>query len=258
LSFFVLASVADFDIGLCGVGFVAAMRPSAAARRRAISVLSISSLGLLLMSKPQKEKTVQPWDRRPWPDQGDANKGTTYYHVGQFLSFWEKYEAALAYLFSAFLGGLPISEPARRAFFSVRTFEGRAEMLRAASAAYFDRRPNEDLQGRFKEILSQSISLSPRRNEITHGFVDSFATEDDWKRWGHSDNYNTFALYPSIASFRERDLGGIPSYCMTSKEISYFYDYMVRLQPSVVSLAEAIIKDGRATSAGKPRTHGPS
>jgi hypothetical protein len=183
------------------------------------------------MPKPQKEKIVQPWDRRPWPDQGDADKGTIYHEVGRFLSFWEKYEAALAYLFSAFLGAFPVSEPARRAFFSVRTFEGRADMLRAVSSAYFDRRPDKHLQDRFKDILSQSVSFSPRRNEIAHGFVDSFGTEVDWRCWGWSDNHNTFALYPSIASFKERDLGGIPSYCMTSNEISYFYDCILRLQP---------------------------
>lgn len=51
-------------------------------------------------------------------------------------------------------------------------------MLKAASSAHFDRKPDENLQVRFKRVLSNSVSFSPRRNDIAHGFVDSFGTKD--------------------------------------------------------------------------------
>ena len=105
------------------------------------------------MTKTQKEMEIKPWDRRPWPLRGDADDRTVYQHVGQFLSFWERYEATLAYLFASFFGPLPLSDPARRSYFSVRTFEGRAEMLRAASSTYFDARKSPELQKRFDELL---------------------------------------------------------------------------------------------------------
>jgi hypothetical protein len=204
------------------------------------------------MQKSQKEKTVQAWDRRPWPVQGDSDDKALYCHVGRFLSFWERYEAALAFLFASFLGQYPTSEPARRAYFSVRTFQGRCEMLKAASTTYFDIRPDKSLQDRVKEVISYSSEFSSRRNDISHGFVDLFQTEDEWKRYGWMDGIATFALYPSIASFKERDTFSVPSYCMTGGEIDYFYGQILKLQPKAANLASDIIKHGRSTSFGKP------
>jgi hypothetical protein len=44
------------------------------------------------------------------------------------------------------------------------------------------------------------------------------------------NNHNAYALYPTIASFKERDLLGKPTYCMTSKEIEFYFSKIVRLQ----------------------------
>jgi hypothetical protein len=174
------------------------------------------------------------------------------------MSLWEKYEAALAFLFSSFLGPLPLSEPSRRAFFAVRTFEGRAEMLKAASQAYFSRPKCAPLQAKFKEsVISKAKCYSLRRNDIAHGYVDSFATQEDWKLDGHSNKYGTFALYPSIASFKERDLLGIPSYCMVSADISHFSDRVTELQPIAIRIADEIVNYGLRSSPGKPPRHGP-
>ena len=64
--------------------------------------------------KTQKETEIKPWDRRPWPLRGDVDDRTVYHHVGQFLSFWERYEAALAYPFASFFGPFLLSDLARR------------------------------------------------------------------------------------------------------------------------------------------------
>jgi hypothetical protein len=205
-----------------------------------------------MSKRAYKEPTLKPWDRRPWPAQGDKDEETVYSSVGRFLSFWEKYEAALAYLFASFFGHYPLNAPARRAYFSVRTFEGRADMLRAASSTYFDARESSELQKRFKEVLRDATALSPRRNDIAHGFVDQFQTEDEWLRFGWLLEAPGFALYPSLASFKERDTRGKPSYCMTSVEINYFHEHLIKLQPNAIALALAIIEHGRSTFFGKP------
>ena len=49
---------------------------------------------------------------------------------------------------------------ARRAYCAVRTFEGRAEMLRAASEAYFFTHPDSGLQERFKAVIKEAKTLS--------------------------------------------------------------------------------------------------
>ena len=67
-----------------------------------------------------------------------------------------------------------------------------------------------------------------------------------------------FALYPSVASFKERDIRAIPSYCMTSNELIYFYREVVKLQPKAIALADDIIRHGRSTSLGIPPPPSPT
>jgi hypothetical protein len=116
-----------------------------------------------------------------------------------------------------------------RAYHAVRTFEGRADMLRAASQAYFEEQPETELQKAFKEILSNATSFAPRRNEITHASVGNF-------RPAGGEITDTYALYPSYASFKNRDLKSQAAYCMTSAEIDYFSAHFRALQSPVTDL----------------------
>lgn len=102
-----------------------------------------------------------------------------------------------------------MSEPARRSIFAVRTFEGRTEMLKAASAAFFHTVDEPELQDMCKRLIANALSYSSRRNDIAHGFVEWFASEDEWQSLGAVNEHNTYALYPSIASFKERDILGL-------------------------------------------------
>ena len=81
-------------------------------------------------------------------------------------------------------------------------------MLAAAAGASFDNTPDEELQGQFKTVFSSASCYSPRRNDIAHGVVDHFQTEDEYDRYGYLPHKNTFALFPSIASFKERTVKG--------------------------------------------------
>jgi hypothetical protein len=94
------------------------------------------------MTKSAPEtKELDPWDRRPWPSRGDLSQNHLYASIGRALSESERAEASLTFVFSSFTLS-PESKIVRRAYSAVRTFEGRAEMLRAASEAYFSTHPD--------------------------------------------------------------------------------------------------------------------
>jgi hypothetical protein len=116
----------------------------------------------------EKPRELRPYDLRPWPKSGDRNIDKTYAAIGRALSNWERYEWILSHLFSAIVAGVE-NNPARRAYGAVRTFEGRSQMLRAASVTYFSERPDTNLQGSFKKIITSASKFSERRNEIAHG-----------------------------------------------------------------------------------------
>lgn len=173
-----------------------------------------------------KEPARKPWDRRPWPSKGDIERDTTHAAVGRALSNWERLEAFLAELFASLVSARD-GAAAKRAYVAVRTFEGRAEMMRAASTVFFHNFDDHDLMVKYKEILSRSTSLAPRRNDIAHAIVSHFWTKSSDGEL--KTDYTEYALYPSLASYKERELDGTPSYCMTSKEIEFFSDQFIEL-----------------------------
>jgi hypothetical protein len=183
------------------------------------------------MSKQSPKENI--WDRRPWPKIGDANIEITYASVGRAISRWEIYDGVLSVLFSAFVSPGFTTRGAMRAYSAVRTFEGRLEMLRAASQAYFDEKPEEKLLAEFKDILRNASCFASRRNELTHAAVSEFITDEQAVA-------DTYALYPAYASFKERDLKNKPTYCMTSVEINYFGEHFLQLQKPVTALAGRI------------------
>jgi hypothetical protein len=120
---------------------------------------------------PPTPKRKHPWDVPPFPDKGDPKPDMTYAAVGRALSQWEKFEGELSELFAVFAGGVPTSLPAVRAYGSIQTFRGRADMIEAAAEGFFVVFPNDDLAGRIGKLLERARNYSPRRNEIAHGVV---------------------------------------------------------------------------------------
>jgi hypothetical protein len=180
-------------------------------------------------------KEPKPWDRRPWPTKGDATLEVVFEAVGRALSRWEAYDGYLAVLFSAFISPKFETRAAMRAYSAVRTFEGRLEMLRASSEAYFDKMPDPDFLARFKDILRHASCYTQRRNEITHATAGVFRHPDNTQGDG-------FGLCPAYASFKERNLENIPTYCMTSAEIEYFSNIFLGLQEPVQQLITAMVR----------------
>jgi hypothetical protein len=185
-----------------------------------------------MAKKEAKPKEPQPWERRSWPKQGDKILSKTYAAAGRALSQWERYEGVLSLVFSTFVAGTE-TQAAKRAYVAVRTFEARADMLRAASLAYFAEKPSDQhLQEPFKTILRDATCFGPRRNEIAHGVVDFYFRENVKcpvplpEKLPEEAEY---ALYPSFASFKERSLTNAPTYCYTSLELNYFSGQFIRL-----------------------------
>jgi hypothetical protein len=169
-------------------------------------------------AKDEKPKGIKPWDPRPWPVQGHPILDDVYSAVGRALSDWERYEGSLSLLFAT-LTSTSSSLPARRAYNSVRTFEARIEMLRAASLAYFERHPDKDREDLMGTVISEGKCYCPRRHEIAHGVVDHF---QPFPPKLPRDLTNEFALYPSFANFEQRDMEEMPTYCYAKAELDYF------------------------------------
>ena len=153
--------------------------------------------------------------------------------------------ASLSY-FRAFLGLFPEATPHEGPISQLEHLRGAPKCCERRRKTYFEVRNYPDLQARFKIVVRDALCLSPRRNEIAHGVVDHFRTKEEWIKYGWSANDSgSYALYPSLASFRERDSLARPSYCMTSVELAYFHEQITSVQPEPIHLADAIIS-GRA------------
>jgi len=191
-----------------------------------------------MSNRPPKERKENPWDPLPWPKIGEASPETLYAAMGEALSNWEDFDATLGAVFAAFVSDDP--RPAERAYFAIRTFEGRLEMVRAASTAYFDARPNTQLQERLKELISSAKNFSERRNEIAHSTVDLFRLEGERDPIIESRGY---ALFPTRASFRHRDVENTPRYCYTTPEINYFSEHFNCLVAPAADLCGLVSRD---------------
>jgi hypothetical protein len=211
------------------------------------------------MAKGQTEpKELKPWDRRPWPTRGTRSLRKIYASVGECLSEWERYEGVLSRLFSRFVG-TDNATPAQRAYNAIRTFEARAEMLKAASQAYFTIWPNDDLQNQFKQIISGANCYAPRRNEIAHGAVDHFYPQ----RFGGHPPFGfrppaSFALYPSYANFKDRNLENAPGYCYTSTTLDYFFAEFRKLRTPAEHLATPLVHNRRKHELSRQKSLAPS
>jgi hypothetical protein len=203
-----------------------------------------------MSNKEPKPKTLQPWDRRPWPLKGDPDMDVLYASVGRTLSQWERYEGVLSLLFSAFVSGSE-SQAAKRAYVSVRTSEGRAEMLRAASEAYFSDHPDSGQLDPFKSVLRHITCFSQRRNDIAHGVLEYYLRQGP-EGGAIIPDERSYAIYPSYASFRERNLSNFPTYCMTSVELNYFHGHFSVIADEAAGVAGHILRAQRQSS---PQRH---
>jgi hypothetical protein len=173
----------------------------------------------------------QPWDIPSTPATGDTHEDAISLAVGRALTSWEFVEEELAQIF-AILVNADMSDleraPAVRAYGSIMTARGRAEMLEAAGIAYFYNNPKDQVESEFSSVLQHYRGFSARRNDIAHGRVgqDSQNPAQGWY------------LYPGLYNSKKYPIGGQPpKYLYSSNEINRFNEGFQKLCYDVVDLA---------------------
>jgi hypothetical protein len=147
---------------------------------------------------------ASPWDIPPPPAIGDASEDITFASIGRALTRWEEFEVMLASLFSTLVGTDDNTAPAIRAYGSVITFRGRADLIRAAAEVHFMLFPNEALQKTFNSFVNQLTNHAcARRNEIAHGIVRPFVSVIDGK------TTRTFCLFPPYYAANKNEIDRI-------------------------------------------------
>jgi hypothetical protein len=202
---------------------------------------------------------ASPWDISPPPTIGDASEDITFAAVGRALTRWEEFEVMFASLFSTLVSTDDNTAAAIRAYGSVITFRGRAEMVRAAAEVHFRLFPNEALWKTFKTFVNQLTGhASPRRNEIAHGVVRPYLSIVD------GNATRTFCLFPPYYAANKNEIeriemrdGGIQltwhtaKYVYSSVEINNFAKSFKALVPA---LAGTVLGPILAAKKGIPFT----
>jgi hypothetical protein len=198
------------------------------------------------MAKGGKQKAPSIWDRPPFPQQGDADKKDIWTAVGAAISAWGEYEGALGRLFTIFIAGDFPSPQAKRAFGEIRTFEGRRDLLRGSSEAFFHYRKGTSAeQVRFKEILKDASHAVERRNDLAHGIAMAFTPE------GKSEP-DGFCLMPSYYDSSKRDPNDIAEFAYRSASINTFASGFENLITAPLELGNSIIARIRESRKGVP------
>lgn len=172
---------------------------------------------------PPTPKAPKPWDAPPLRfESGDSSTAITYESVGRALSKWELFEGEMADLFAALVGAHPDSLPAVRAYGSVQSFRGRADMVESAAEAFFILYPNPEVEKQLTAVMVMARGFADRRNEVAHGVVRE-PVWDDGKRGA--------GLFPATYSTTKNRMVipgelilrvPMPKYAYTSEEINRF------------------------------------
>jgi len=213
---------------------------------RAMRRVSSSRLGFLIMANI--------WDVPLRPLSGDASEGITFTSVGRALTRWEEFELAFATLFSALVGTNDNNAAAIRAYGSVITFRGRADMVRAAAEVHFQLYPDPEIEKKFDAFVNELTNRAcARRNEIAHGVV----------RAEHRGLERHFYLNPPYYAANKNRLSRVETseggfqmawfeakYAYSSVEINRFAEAFQGLVPRLVVIMGPMML--RKKSAQKP------
>jgi hypothetical protein len=179
----------------------------------------------------------QSWEIPDPPAVGDPTEDITFRAVGMALSQWEWFEGNLSLAFSYLIGAGFGNFGALRAYGTVESFRGRANMLWEAADVYFKLNRDERTESALSDLLKRAGKFSTRRNEIAHGIVQLwFDSSARPAPKGH-------ALFPAYYATRKRKLpesGSIaeitPSYIYSSVEIGEFGRHFANLANNSIEL----------------------
>jgi hypothetical protein len=174
------------------------------------------------------------WALPKIPAAGDEDEEALYSSVGRALSEWERFENLLAFLFAAFIIPKHDSEAARRAYGSVVSFGGRADLLKGAAGVYFRNFHHTVIEDEFDSLIKIARRASTQRNNIAHGVVLPFLI-----RQPHPKPMQ-FALFPSYYRTNKHDVHGMPDYAFSKAIIDRFREQFSKLQEPLISVARAV------------------
>lgn len=191
--------------------------------------------------KPPTPPALKPWDIPLAPTEGDADKNVTFAAVGSALSAWEKLEESVTKIFSDLVSPDQTSLAAERAYGSVLSFRGRADLVDAAADAAFFLSPNDPLKAALDDLVKEIRNFASRRNEIAHGKVTDYYRPSGLLLLvtGHRTRRAGYVLEPTSYATNKRELhpGRIlletayqkPRYAYSSTEILTFQTHFERL-----------------------------
>lgn len=166
---------------------------------------------------------AEPWDIPPWPAQGDLDPDHIYKAKGRAISAWENVEVALSGLFAIFCGEHWDNDEAFRKYGEPLNFKTRADALERAARQFFIKKCDQELEGRFENLVINIKNFQVRRNEITHSVLARkpfvYIT---------SPNQDTglfeYFLVPPTYTFRKFDNNFMPEFAYVSQQIECFAD----------------------------------
>jgi hypothetical protein len=114
---------------------------------------------------------TNPWDRQPFPSKGDDNQDILYAAVGRVISQWENVELGLSHLYAIFIGQ-PFTVGIYAQYYEPsKTFMTRLAAVERQSERFFQKAPNQAIEGEFSDLVKRVNGFSERRHEVAHGFV---------------------------------------------------------------------------------------
>lgn len=120
----------------------------------------------------------EPWDRPPFPKQGNRSVVALYASIWRALNFWEQLETTLAHLFAALCEEELFDEMANQAYGEPTNFRGRIAGLKAAGCRDLQKRPNQTLEGDLAWVIRHAVGYSERRNDVAHGLARLIRMDD--------------------------------------------------------------------------------
>ncbi len=181
-------------------------------------------------------KQLKPWDRRSVQPEGDETPDALFTAVGRAMTEFGLFEANLGVLFGFLMQQGSDVEMAVRSFGSVRTFEGRIQMLKTVSEAFSYRRSIK-FYDEIKTLANNPWKhFGERRNEIAHGIVVAFGPAIDKSGKFIGRHY----LIPAAMDAQKRPLEGPPNYCYVASDVEYYASEFRILVAPVIGLIKKV------------------
>ena len=113
----------------------------------------------------------EPWDRPAPPTHADEDLQVLYASVGAALSQWEAIESELSHLYALLIGKMWKSVAYDQYYAEGHTCQRRITTLAKSGELYFQKNPNQNIEGEFSKLIRASKGFADRRHELAHGLA---------------------------------------------------------------------------------------